>query len=272
MSSQWQYFLKNLGEWQGSFTHLSPLGEIVDDIPSILRLEGFNNNTTVRLNLRRFPANKPPSELVLECPPLSRSLLFCETGAFSQGSMQWAPFSQFGTELALINGDRRLRLVQMYNRESRLDQLTLIREKLADTKALEKPHLTVEQLLGEWQGEATTLYPDLRPSETYRTNLKIEKIEENRVKNELTYNNQTLTTQARIDGARLLFEQGELTIQILLLDDGASCNCPLEIKPRQSFILELGWLINPNQRQRLIRSYNAKGEWGSLTLVKEEKV
>jgi hypothetical protein len=41
---------------------------------------------------------------------------------------------------------------------------------------------------------------------------------------------------------------------------------------RQSFILEVGWLIEPNLRQRMIRSYSDKGEWVSLTLVTERRV
>lgn len=57
-----------------------------------------------------------------------------------------------------------------------------------------------------------------------------------------------------------------------MLPDGASCNCPLNIKPQTPFILELGWLLEPNKRQRIIRSYSPKGEWTSLTLVEETKI
>ena len=56
------------------------------------------------------------------------------------------------------------------------------------------------------------------------------------------------------------------------LPDGASSNCPLQIKNGQAFILEVGWMYAPNQRQRMIRSYDQKGGWVSLTLVTESKV
>jgi hypothetical protein len=59
---------------------------------------------------------------------------------------------------------------------------------------------------------------------------------------------------------------------VLLLPDGASATCPLTLTPRQSFFLEVGWLITPTQRQRLIRRYNAQGGWESLTLVTETKL
>jgi hypothetical protein len=76
--------------------------------------------------------------------------------------------------LGLIEGDRRLRLVQLFNKDSQLAQLTLIREKLADTEAPERPPLTLEQLLGEWQGEAVTIYPDWRSPDIYPTRLEIQ--------------------------------------------------------------------------------------------------
>lgn len=276
MTSQWNYFLKNLGQWQGSFTRLSPLGEVIEDVKSVLTLEGLNNNNTVRLLLQRFPKNQPPHELKLEFTSLNRSLLFCETGAFSQGSIQWSPFSNFGAELSLIDSERRLRLVQLYDSNGQLDQLTLIREKLAGTNAPEKPFLTLEQLLGKWQGEATTIYPDWHCSDPYPTELIIERSQADRILQQLTYGegdqSSTITSSAIIDGSRLLFEQNNPPIQILLLPDGASSNCPVEIKSGQSFVLEVGWLITPKKRQRIIRQYNEKGEWVSLTLVKEFKL
>jgi hypothetical protein len=61
-------------------------------------------------------------------------------------------------------------------------------------------------------------------------------------------------------------------LQVLLLPNGASATSPLKVQVRQSFILEVGWLIQPNLRQRMVRSYNDKGEWVSLTLVTEQRV
>lgn len=276
MRSQWECLLQNLGEWQGSFTRFSPQGKELEDTPSVLNLEEVNDHQTVRLTLRRFPLNQPVNEQVLEFTYIGKEIMFFETGAFSQGSMQWAPFSQFGAELALIEGNRRLRLVQMFNRERQLSSLTLIREKLAGTDAPERPALTWEQLLGEWQGEAVTMYPDLRSPETYPTQLKLQQQDSNHLLQQLTFGTgasiRTITSTARIDGSILNFDQSTLPVQVVLLPDGASSNCPKEIKSGQSFVLEVGWLFQPNHRQRLIRSYSDKGELLSLTLVKEERL
>ncbi|MEC4803010.1 MAG: DUF3598 family protein [Jaaginema sp. PMC 1079.18] len=274
MTSQWQNILQNLGEWQGSFTQLNPQGEIVQDTPTVVSLEGLNNSQTIRQVVRRLPPNELPQEKVFEYSSLSRSVLCFENGAFSQGSMQWGPFSEFGAELGLIEGDRRLRLVQLYN-QSECNYITLIREQKAHSHTPERPSLTVDQLLGTWEGIATTLYPDLSPSRTYKTHLHIEKVSSDTIEQKLTFGSpetpQTLTSTAQIQDNKLIFAQSSLPIQILLLPDGASSNCPLQIRPGNPFVLEVGWLLEPARRQRLIRSYDAKGQWTSLTLVEEIK-
>lgn len=276
MPSQWECLLQNLGEWQGSFTCLSPQGKQLKDTPSVVSLEALNDKQIIRQTLRFFPPNQPIEEKVLEYSSLNRSTLFFANGAFSQGSMQWGPFSEFGAELGLISSNRRLRLVQLFNKSSQLEQLTLIREHLAGEDSKTLPTLTLEQLLGEWEGEAVTMYPDWRSPITYPTQLKIHRQESNRIEQQLTFGTgaevRTITSSAIINGPILNFDQGSLPVQVLFLADGASCNCPLQVKPGHFFVLEVGWLLEPNKRQRLIRSYSDKGEWISLTLVKEERV
>ncbi|MFM6219337.1 MAG: hypothetical protein ACKPDM_03080, partial [Dolichospermum sp.] len=39
----------------------------------------------------------------------------------------------------------------------------------------------------------------------------------------------------------------------------------------KSFFVEAGWLVRENERQRLIRNYNNKGEWISSTHIIEYK-
>jgi hypothetical protein len=290
MLTQWECLLKNLGEWQGSFTRFSPQGEQLNDTPTVVSLEGLNNHQTIRQIVRYLPPDQAVNEKVLEYSSLNRSTLFFENGAFSQGSIQWGPFSEFGAELGLIEGNRRLRLVQLFNKDSQLAQLTLIREKLADTEAPERPPLTLEQLLGEWQGEAVTIYPDWRSPELYLTRLEIqheqkdcaqgddatEAVGSDRIVQQLTFGSgtsaRTIRSTAQVNGSVLHFDQSLLPTQVLLLPDGASANCPSHIKPGHRFVLEVGWLLQPNRRQRLVRSYSDTGEWVSLTLVTEHKV
>ena len=273
MKSQWECLLENLGQWQGSFTRFSPQGELLEDIPTIVSLEGLDSNQKIRQIVQHFLPSGERQEKVLEYNTLGRNILFFENGAFSQGSMQLGPFSEFGAELGLIDASRRVRLVQMFDKESNFQKLTLIRETLAGEDNWKTGRLMkVEDLLGEWQGKAVTIYPDFRSPDTYATKLQLSLDQDGRLVQSLNFGQRTISSRAKIDDSILYFEEGLQPIQVLLLPDGASCACPLKLNLGQSFFLELGWLLSVNFRQRLIRSYNNKGEWISLTLVKEWKV
>lgn len=268
MKSQWQCLLKNIGQWHGSFTRLSPQGEVIEDTPTIVSLEGLNDNQTIHQIVRRLPPNLPPEEKVFEYSSLGQGILLFDDGAFSSGSIQLAPFTQFGAELGLIDCKRRLRLVQLFN-NGQLERLTLIREKLLDATTPEKPQLKVEDLVGLWQGEACTIYPDWRSPDTYQTTLKIEYREKNELSQQLTIGNQNIVSKATINRNIIYFDSG---YQVLLLPDGASSTCPVQLKANTGFFLEVGWLKSPSERQRLIRTYNSQGEWLHLTLVTERKL
>jgi hypothetical protein len=268
MTSQWECLLQNLGEWQGSFTLFSPQGTLLEDVKSVVSFEGLNENKTMRQVVRR----EGQEDLVLEYSTLAKSILLFDNGAFSQGSIQLAPFTEFGAELGLIYENRRLRLVQLFDKNGQLDKITLIREYLAGSEAVENPALSVNDLLGEWHGEAITIYPDWRSPDTYSTTLKLHLDDAGRLVQSTIFGDRTITSTATIKGSIILFDQDpQKQVQVLLLPNGASATSPLQAKLRQPLFLEVGWLIKPHLRQRMVRSYNDKGEWVSLTLITEQK-
>ncbi|MCW9683050.1 DUF3598 family protein [Dolichospermum planctonicum UHCC 0167] len=275
MASNWENFLKNLGEWRGSFTKISSHGEILDSTPSILNLEADDHNQAVLFRLRRFNSgnyDSPPiQDYQQEYRSLGRQNIFFATGAFSKGTLQLAPFSEFGAEYGFVDDDRRLRLVQLYDQKGNFISLTLIREFRSFTDAYERPQLTVEQLIGNWQGKAHTVYADLRPSETYATYLEIKKIGDGYLEQKLSFQSQIIIAKARIEGNKIISETEGIYRQILLLPDGSSSNVPLQLQLRKPFFVEAGWLVRENERQRLIRNYSDKGEWISSTHVIEHK-
>ncbi|MBF2047136.1 MAG: DUF3598 family protein [Elainella sp. C42_A2020_010] len=117
MKSQWKYVLQNLGEWQGSFTQLSPTGEILKQIPSLISLRGVNNNQSIHLRLQRYCPDESdavpaqPHELVRDFSTTGAGALFFESDAFSEGSSYFATGIQFGAEFAFIYNDRRMSTV-----------------------------------------------------------------------------------------------------------------------------------------------------------------
>ncbi|MEH2281769.1 MAG: DUF3598 family protein [Nostoc sp.] len=275
MKSQWECFLQNLGVWEGSFSNFSPQGTLLKDTPTRLSLEHLNNNQTVLLTLSRSG-----QDVIREFSSVGGGLLFFENGSFSEGLIQLGPFSEFGGELAFVHKNQRLRLVQLFDNTGQLKELILIREHLAETSVAERPPLQINDLLGEWQGQAVTIYPDLRSRsvsegdspDTYSTTLKLQLDNAGRLIQSTSFGDRTITSTATIKGPIVLFDQDpQKQVQVLLLPDGASATSPVKVQLRQPFFLEVGWLIQPNLRQRMIRSYNEKGEWVSLTLVTEER-
>jgi hypothetical protein len=268
-SSQWSRLLKNIGVWQGSFTHFSPEGKFIKNTPTELKLEGLNNNKSIKFTLTRLDESQPPH--VTEFSSLNKSIFLFPEGYFSKGSLQFSPFSTFGAEYGFVIDNRRLRMVQLFDSSSNLEQVTLIREFRAKTKRSERPELSLDQLVGEWEGSALTLYPDWRDSQPYPTHLTIQ-YQGDLLSQTLKTPELNISSTATINGSSLTFGGGDNQIRVLLLPDGASSTTPLKIKPRQPFFLEMGWLIEPNKRLRLIRQYDDKGSWVNVTLVKERKL
>jgi hypothetical protein len=270
MTAQWQGLLKNLGIWQGSFTQLSPDGILQEDAPSELTLRLAEDEKTVHLLLQRNGSRDVALEFNYPGPGLQ--IPFFEVGCFSQGSLQHAPWTQFGAEFSLIDGqDRRLRLVQLYRQGTDLTGLTLIRERRAGSTVVESPPLVVNALLGQWQGEAITLYADYQSPKIVQTHLEVEQ-KGDHLHQTLQFGPHTIQSSARIDGNRLHFEEDPQSMQLLCLPGGASSLCPRQIQARIPFVLEVGWLVEPNLRQRLMRNYSDRGEWVSITLVTERKI
>lgn len=276
-SSQWQRLLNNVGTWQGSLTQLSAQGEIVSDTPTEVALIPQDGGKAMHQEVRRYARydySDEPKVQAFDYRTLNRTTLFFEDGAFSQGSTQWGPFSKFGAELGLISGNRRLRLVQLFDTDSTLQHIILIRERLKGTEAPERAPLQVSDLLGTWQGKAVTQYADLSPEQSQSTQLTIEKSGNHQIRQTLTVGtgHPPISSTGTLEGSKITFTQGKQPIQVLLLPDGGSVTCPSKITPRESLFLEAGWLRNANTRQRIIRRYDSSGAWTSLTLVTETKV
>lgn len=281
MRSQWECLLQNLGVWQGSFTRLSPQGAMLEDTPSETILALKEDGKTMRQVVRRFDKGQS-QDLVLEYSSLNKNTVFFENGAFSQGSLQFAPYTDFGAELGLIYGDRRMRLVTLYDRQSQLERFTFIREHLPQSQTPERPPLTLEALLGKWEGTSVTLAADWLMPESAPTLTEWQRDGDRVImrltiqSNQSNSGNPTITSIAHIDPLNpqiINFDQdASLAVQTLFLADGASITCPKAIAPRQAFRISLSWLLERSLHQRLIRTYDRTGSWSSLSLVTERKV
>ena len=275
MSSKWQNFLKNLGEWRGSFTNLDGQGHVVNSIPSILNLESFEDDQLVRFRLRRFQHGNyelpPTSDTQQDYRSLGNQVVFFETGAFSKGSLQVAPFTPFGAEYGYVHADRRFRLVQLYTEAGDANGLVLIREFRSGSDARERPALTLEQISGRWHGKAATITADWPEPlhEESQTNFITRNSGRVQIHSEL--GEFKSTQEGVMDGDRIVFE-GMDARTMYLLPDGGSSLAPIHVSHRKEFAVETGWLRSPDEHQRLIRRYNDRGEWISSSHLIETRL
>ena len=276
--SQWENFLGNCGEWRGSFTSLNAAAEVTGSTPSILSLTPEENDTLVRFHLRRFAAEgfdvdgfegEPTREVRTDYRTLGRQVVFFDSGSFSKGSLQVAPRTPFGAEFGFIVGDRRFRLVQLFDEEGRFDGHVLIREFRAGSNAQERPPLQIDHLCGTWTGAAATISADWPVPEVSAAEVTVERTpspggDQLTIRTSLSSGVDTLS--ARVDADSITVE-GSMPGRLQLLADAGYSVVPLQVSHRQPFSVEAGWMPAPDRLERLIRRYDASGAWHSSTQI-----
>lgn len=274
MSSQWENFLRNRGEWRGTFTDVDPSGTLLSTTSSVLTLESSADDSSVLFRLRRYPPGQEDGEPLRdhrqEIRNLGRQVVFFETGCFSKGSLQVAPSTRFGAEVGFVTADRRLRMVQLFSEAGEFEGLVLIREFRSGSGAVERPPLEWNDLLGRWQGEAATVTADWPEPERQPSHCLIERNGAGTVRITSRIGAEEGILEGTPRGS-MLESGGPRPGRFHLLPDGASSHVPLQVDHRQAFCLEVGWLVSPHERQRLIRRYDDRGAWVSSSHVVERR-
>ncbi|WP_398327675.1 DUF3598 family protein [Vulcanococcus sp.] len=261
MSSQWDNFLRNLGEWRGSFASLDASGAVVESTPSILTLERGEEERLVHFRLRRFADGdlngEPSRDMSEDYRNLGRQVVFFESGTFCKGRLQVAPGIPFGGEFGFIHGDRRHRLVQLHNDDGNFTNLVLIREFRAGSNAEERPALSLDQLQGSWSGTAATITADWPEPDHTSCRFEVSGIPQG-----------ALRIQTCTDTNSDSVEAGSTEpLQLTWMGDGGYHITPRHVDHRNAFAVEAGWLSAPDRLERLIRRYDASGAWTSATQI-----
>ncbi len=163
-------------------------------------------------------------------------LRFFGDGSFSNGRVQLAPFSDFGVEQGFLWGDRKGRVVQLFDQAGALTTATTILETRQGLAELDPPILTPDQVLGSWRGQATTF-----DAQEYVPTLEAIEF--------------TISEMPQ----RLL--PGSLWI-------GGATALPIPTQHRdRSFEISLGWIPEVGTLRQLIRRYDSTGAWSSVTLI-----
>jgi Domain of unknown function (DUF3598) len=278
MKSQWECVLENLGEWVGSFTTVTPQGELIEDIPSIINLAGIRDNQAIHLVLNRFyplpnSTERYAKEVVWDfSTPPGIGAIYFETGAFSSGALVVNIGVKMIAEFSLRAGDRRFRMIQTFDISQQLDRVTFVREQLQGATTPERPHLDIADLLGTWTGIATTSYADDRSQvvtdtrSIFTVNDAVYQLIENDRSIYLTIDSDASTVRL----LQCLADGDDQSYQILCLPDGGYSITPTQIELGHAFYLEIGWMHEAGQRQRLVRQYDSTGKWESVKFIVEE--
>lgn len=288
MKSQWQCIQQNIGTWHGSFTQFSPEGALVKDTASVLTLEETEPGKKMQLTLEREAEGSNPSIVRREFshPGPAPYVYFFETGAFSQGSSQWAAFSQFGAEMSIKVSDRRVRFVIMYdgleNGTSQLKHVTLICETKSERISVSQPRPRIQQLIAYFKGEASILHADMSPMTTGYSewlagttgnggivlDLKESGGQPGSFFQELSLSNDH-PPEIAFSFAKPITLSGHLIYQLMPLPNGAYCLLPQTLEKNAAFRLEVGWLRTDGERSRLIRYYDTRGVWTETALIED---
>lgn len=280
MKSQWDCIRQNIGTWHGSFTQFSPEGQQTKDVPSVLRLEETEPGEKMQLSLERTPPGESTdtTRRSFSAPGPAPYVYFFEDGSFSQGSSQWAAFSQFGAEMSIKAADRRVRFVIMYegNSEgtSQLKYVTLIRETQAEGSQFDEPDLLLDQLSGEWSGAASVLYASIDAASKGNSDWQLEN---STLTSKETFDEtvQALSLSGDLDLAsgdrKPVILKENLTYQLMPLPNGTYCLVPQTIGKGEAFRVEVGWLSGEGVRSRLIRYYDTQGVWTHTALIEDRR-
>ncbi|MEN9213914.1 MAG: DUF3598 family protein [Gloeomargarita sp. DG02_4_bins_56] len=239
--SQWQCLMNHLGQWQGTFTEVSPLGTVGQSRPSVVTLAGCDENRRIRQTIV-VAGNRQ----VLEYGGLGRGILLCADGAFSQGSLQWGPLGEFGAELGLIDGDQRVRCALVYE-NSQCRHLTLIREQRGAGRLGQGERHLITQLYPDWRTPAALSGGLTRQRSAAQVTLRWQLETETGV-------------WCGVHQADHRYEQGHY--RLLVLEPEIWVWFPPRVPQGVAFHLGLLW-----RGQALLRRYDRTGAWVDLTQV-----
>lgn len=236
---------QHLGQWQGRFLQLDPISlHPISQRQSLISFERRSEGSIRQTNIyygpeERIDAAQPGQSWVYT--DLSPGIRFFPDGSFSNGRLQLAPFSEFGAEQGFLWGDRKARVVTLFNRQGQLSGLTVIlevrREWQPQDQAWISACLDPHWLHRPWQGQQlryTTT--DLSPSQ-----------------------NSIRISPDHVQDPRFL-------IGNLWMSGARQVPDPLQQRER-SFRLELGWMPEPGVYLQLIREYDPQGAWSQISWI-----
>ena len=161
MSSQWDGLLRNVGAWRGWFDSMDGSMQRTKRQPSLLTLEPAASGVPLHLTLllwpegsgspHQTPPGEPEKRIVQSFMRLDPDMGVFGTGSFSRGTLYRSHWTKLYAEFGFLHGQRRHRLVLLWDGSGQLERIVLIREFLVGSSAVERPALQADHLIGDWR-------------------------------------------------------------------------------------------------------------------------
>ena len=230
---EWEFLLRNVGEWRGWFDSMDGMLQLTKRQPSLLTLQPAPSGIPLHLTLLLWPEPKesgslfqppegePEKRIVQSFMRLDPDMGVFGTGSFSRGTLYRSNWTNLYAEFGFLHGQRRHRLVLLWDGSGQLVRIVLIREFLAGSSAVECPALQADHLIGDWRRDIPAPADDI--------------------------------SLAAEDFDHWIF-----------LPDGGAFLAPAQIDPHQPFSIEALWLSSPTRLERIARRYSDNGALTSV--------
>ena len=129
--------------------------------PSLLTLEPAASGVPLHLTLllwpegsgspHQTPPGEPEKRIVQSFMRLDPDMGVFGTGSFSRGTLYRSHWTKLYAEFGFLHGQRRHRLVLLWDGSGQLERIVLIREFLVGSSAVERPALQADHLIGDWR-------------------------------------------------------------------------------------------------------------------------
>ena len=160
---EWELLLRNVGEWRGWFDSMDGTLQLTKRQPSLLTRQPAPSGIPLHLTLLLWPEPKeseslcqppegePEKRIVQSFMRLDPDMGVFGTGSFSRGTLYRSNWTKLYAEFCFLHGQRRHRLVLLWDGSGQLVRIVLIREFLAGSSSAECPALQADHLVGDWR-------------------------------------------------------------------------------------------------------------------------
>ncbi|MFN8534755.1 MAG: DUF3598 family protein [Dehalococcoidia bacterium] len=189
---------------------------------------------------------------------------------FTSGYLRLMESLPFVCEQGIVEGDRKRRGMVMYDPAGSPTTLIAIRETRGQLTDDDHVSATLDDLLGEWQGDAQILRADGTPEERTPSRLQFDH-DDGVIRMMTSFGDLGISLTGTRDGESVMLSNGH---RLGFLPGRLVLSYPQDIPAGsdRAFTVSLWWLPEPGRLRRMVRQYDASGAWLRSVLTNERRI